>query len=78
MNIHDIVERLREELAGIQNAIAILTGSGSQQKRRGRPPKSSSASGGKKRTMSASARAKISAAQKARWAKQKVGSRKNG
>jgi hypothetical protein len=53
--------------------------------RRGRPPGSGTSrrgpgrprgSGHKRRTMSASARAKISAAQKARWARQKAGERK--
>ena len=53
--------------------------------RRGRPPGSGTSrrgpgrprrSGGKRRTMSASARAKISAAQKVRWARQKAGERK--
>ena len=67
MDIESIVTQLREELGRIENAIAALVGLSSQPApRRGRPPKTQ-----KKRTMSASARAKISAAQKARWAKQK-------
>ena len=53
--------------------------------RRGRPPGSGTSkrepgrpkgSGRKRRKMSAAARAKISAAQKARWARQKAGERK--
>jgi hypothetical protein len=53
--------------------------------RRGRPPRSGTSqrgpgrpkgSGRKRRKMSAAARAKISAAQKARWARQKAGERK--
>jgi hypothetical protein len=53
--------------------------------RRGRPPGSGTSkrepgrpkgSGRKRRKMSAEARAKISAAQKARWARQKAGERK--
>ena len=65
MDIENIVAQLREELRRIENAINALVGLGSVPARRGRPPKKA-----KKRTMSASARAKISAAQKARWAKQ--------
>ena len=52
-------------------------------RRSGRPAGPGTRSGGrrkgagrKKRTMSAAARAKISAAQKARWAKQKAGEKK--
>ena len=67
MDIESIVTQLREELGRIENAIAALVGLSSQPAPRlGRPPKTQT-----KRTMSASARAKISAAQKARWAKQK-------
>ncbi len=66
MDIESIVAQLREELRRIENAINALVGLGSVPARRGRPPKTV-----KKRTMSASARARISAAQKARWAKQK-------
>ena len=75
MDIESIVAQLREQLGRIENAIASLVGLGSQSGvRRGRPPKAQQAASPrtkKKRTMSASARAKISAAQKARWAKQK-------
>ncbi len=56
---------------------------GSKNKRGpGRPPKSGrgpgrpAGTGKKKRTMSPEARARISAAQKARWAKQKAGEKK--
>jgi hypothetical protein len=68
MNIHDIVEALKQELGRLDNAIAALEGSGSQSARRGpgRPPKSTS-----KRHMSAAARKRISEAMKARWAKKK-------
>jgi hypothetical protein len=64
MDIKQIVSALTAELNRINQAIAALEGS---SPRLGRPPKSSMG----KRTMSASARARISAAQKARWAKQK-------
>jgi hypothetical protein len=74
MDIQGIVTQLRQEMSRIEQAIAALVGLGSQPARRGRPPKASSgvqAGGRKRRTMSASARAKIAAAQRARWAKQK-------
>src|ERR1022692_4884730 len=76
MDIQSIVAQLREEADRIEHALAALLGLGSQPARRGpgRPAGSKNAaavSKPKRRTMSASARAKISAAQKARWAKQK-------
>jgi hypothetical protein len=74
MDIQSIVAQLKEELSKIEHALEALVGVGSQPARRGRPPKGSSAPSGKKRILSASARAKISAAQKARWAKQKKAS----
>jgi hypothetical protein len=74
MDIQSIVAQLRHEASRIEQAIAALVGLGFQPARRGRSPKVSQAkpaSGRKRRTMSASARAKIAAAQRARWAKQK-------
>jgi hypothetical protein len=74
MDIQSIVTQLKQELSRIERAIAALVGLGSQPTRRGRPPKVTSgvhAGGQKRRTMSASARAKIAAAQRARWAKQR-------
>ena len=75
MDIQSIVAQLRDEVSRIEQAIAALVGFGSQPARRGpgRPAGSKNVTAGKpkRRTMSASARAKISAAQKARWAKQK-------
>src|SRR5664280_1910777 len=73
MDIQGIVTQLRQEVSRIEQAIAALVGLGSQPARRGRPPKASPgvATGRKVRTVSASARAKIAAAQRARWAKQK-------
>ncbi len=77
MDIESIVAQLRQEASRIEQAIAALmalVGLGSQPARRGRPPKTSHAkpaSGQKRRRMSASARARISAAMKQRWAKQK-------
>jgi hypothetical protein len=74
MDIQGIVAQLRQEANRIEQAIAALVGLGSKPVRRGRPPKSSEAKpagGVKRRRMSAEARAKIAAAQRARWAKQK-------
>ena len=74
IRIQSIVAQLRQEASRIENAIAALVGLGSQPARRGRPPKGSQAkpaSGRKRRRMSASARARIGAAKKAWWAKQK-------
>jgi len=64
VDIERIVADLTAEHNRIDQAIAALEGS---SPRLGRPPKASKG----RRTMSAAARAKISAAQKARWAKQK-------
>ena len=73
MDTQAVVAQLRQELARLDTAIAALQNlDGSTAPRRGRPPKSAqSGSTPGKRHMSASARAKIAAAQRARWAKQK-------
>jgi len=74
MDIQSIVAQLRQEATRLEHAIAALMGLGSQPARRGRPPKGSPtkpASGPKRRRMSAAARARIGAAKKAWWAKQK-------
>jgi len=74
MDIQGIVTQLRQEMSRIEQAIAALVGLGSQPARRGRPPKVTpgvQAGGRKRRTISASTRAKMAAAQRARWAKQK-------
>ena len=73
MDIQGIVTQLKQEASRIEQAIAALVGLSSQPARRGRPPKVTArvATGRKRRTMSASARAKMAAAQRARWAKQK-------
>jgi hypothetical protein len=65
MDTAQIIEALETELNAVNAAISALSGRGTGR-RRGRPP------GKGKRTMSAEARAKISAAQKARWKKQKA------
>ena len=75
MDIQSVVDQLRQEVKSIETAIAALVGLG-QTARRGRPPKSAQAKAaapkdGRRRILSAAARARISAAQRARWAKQK-------
>ena len=74
MDIQIVVAQLKKERDRIDNAIAALVGLGSQPARRARPPKgtqSKPASSGKRRRMSVAARARIAAAKKAWWAKQK-------
>lgn len=74
MDIQSILAQLRQQAEHIDKAIAALVGLGSQPARRGRPPKASqvkSAGGQQRRHMSAAARARIAAAKKAWWAKQK-------
>jgi hypothetical protein len=74
MNIDTIVAELKQERTRLDQAISALEGAGRTSPGRGRPPKSSQPSQPARRgprTMSAAARAKIAAAQRARWAKQK-------
>lgn len=76
MDINQIVEQLRRERNQLDAAISALEGVGQSAPRRGRPAKSAQATtaapkDGRRRIMSASARAKIAAAQRKRWAKQK-------
>jgi len=74
MDIQSIVAQLRQEASRIEQAIAALEEVDSQTARRGRPSKVSqakSASGQKRRRMSTAARARIGAAKKAWWARQK-------
>lgn len=75
MDAASIVVQLKQELARIDQAISALEQIGQTAPRRGRPPKGGqSAQAGRRgpRTMSAAARARIAAAQRARWAKQKA------
>lgn len=75
MDAANIVVQLKQELARIDQAISALEQLGQTAPRRGRPPKGvQSAQTGRRgpRTMSAAARARIAAAQRARWAKQKA------
>jgi hypothetical protein len=74
MDIQSIVTQLRQELEHIERAIAALVGLGPEPARRGRPPKAKQAApatGKKRRRMSPAARARIGAAKKAWWVKQK-------
>lgn len=75
MDIENVVAQLRNEISRIEHAIAALEGLGQTTPRRGRPPKVAAAPQADwrgRRKMSAAARAKIAAAQRARWAKQKA------
>ena len=74
MDIQSIVAQLRQEASRIEHAIAALAGLGSRPARRGRPSKRTQAkptSVKRRRRMSPAARARIGAAKKAWWAKQK-------
>ena len=73
MDITQIVAGLRAELSRLDHAINALEGLNMQPSpRRGRPPKSKSSQlAPRKRKISAAARARMSAAQKKRWAKWK-------
>lgn len=74
MDIQGVMAQLREETSRIEKVIATLAGLGFQPAERGRSRRVSKAkptNGRRRRAMSASARAKIAAAQRARWAKQK-------
>ncbi len=81
MNINDILEAIDQQITQLQQARALLAGNESSDaptgKRRGRPKGSANqtikasapvAAKSGKRTMSPEGRARIAAAQKARWA----------
>lgn len=71
MDAKSIVIQLKQELVRLDRAISALEQLDQTAPRRGRPPKALPAGRRGPRTMSAAARAKIAAAQRARWAKQK-------
>src|SRR6516165_2314765 len=76
MVIDGVVTQLKQEVARINQAIAaleILNRTGPRRRSASKVSQSMQASRPRHRTMSASARAKIAAAQRARWAKQKRG-----
>jgi hypothetical protein len=65
--------QMEHQLGSIRSAITALQGGSSEGSHRGRPAESVSGTPVlRRRKMSAKARAAISAAQKARWAKQKA------
>jgi hypothetical protein len=72
----ELLSALDQEIERLQRARDLIASSHQAQKRRGRPPGSTNGprptAVGKKRTLSAAARARIVAAQKRRWAKQKA------
>ncbi len=96
MTIQDILSEIDAEIARLQQAKTLLGSANSVptvavKRKPGRPPASAKAfsfspatgMGGKRRTMTPEGRAKIAAAQKARWAKAKkaakpVGKKKTG
>ena len=76
MSIQDVVVEIDAEISRLQQVKAILTGSTPNRKSgplaaAGLPPKAR-----KRRRLSAEARARIAAAQKARWAKFKTAAKK--
>lgn len=64
MSLIELLYSIDSEISTLKQVRALLAGSGSSGSRRGRPPK-------KKRTMSAEGRARVAAAQRKRWARQK-------
>ena len=78
MDTNDIVLEIDAEISRLQQAKALLSNTGTTVKRKpGRPVSTSSPSKTKAiHTMSAEARARIAAAQKARWAKTKKAAKK--
>lgn len=69
MNVSELVSEIDSEISRLQQVRALLAGASAK----GRGGAVSSGRGRKKRVLSAEARAKIAAAQRKRWAKQKAG-----
>ena len=79
MAMTNVIAALKEEIARLQQALALLEGTGTG-KRRGRPPKSLSEAPTEKRArkpFSAATRKKMALAQKARWAAKKKAAAKS-
>jgi hypothetical protein len=74
VNISSVVAQIDQEISRLQQVRALLT-QNSVAPRRGRPRVSAAATPTKRHTMSAEGRARIAAAQKKRWAKQKAAPR---
>jgi hypothetical protein len=77
MNTQDILSAIDAEIARLQSARSLLSGTAST-KRRGRPKAASGApvTTVKRRTMSAAGRQRVAEAQRKRWAKQKAAAKK--
>jgi len=76
LDLEDILNQLKSERSRLNQVISALEGLVSGPiRRRGRPPKSGLTNVLGKRTLSAAARRRISAAMKARWAERKRGSK---
>ena len=77
MSLETIVAEIDSEITRLQQAKALLTAGQTPKRGLGRPRLDSAAKSGpskpKRRTLSAAARGRIAAAQKARWAKVKTG-----
>ena len=73
MDIRSIIAEIDAEIGRLQQAKFLLGGEVTPKKGRGRPPKTllatSDSAKPQRRTMSAAGKARIAAAQKARWAK---------
>ena len=84
MDVSAILSSIDAELARLQQARNLLAGPAATVKRRGRPKNSeivlaatkAAKNVSKKRTMSPEGRARVAAAQKARWAAAKNGGKK--
>jgi hypothetical protein len=74
MNTKEIISQIDSEIARLEEVKSVLSGTIATTAKRGRPNKvrlSVAPTSGPKRTMSPEGRARIAAAQKARWAKAK-------
>lgn len=67
----NIIAEIDAEIASLQRARALLAGAATTTRRPGRPKGTSKGTAKKKRNLSPEGRARIAAAVKARWAKQK-------
>ncbi len=84
MDVSAIISSIDAELSRLQQVRALLAGPVAPSKRRGRPKNSETKLApakpakkiAKKRTMSPEGRARVAAAQKARWAAVKSGTKK--
>jgi hypothetical protein len=75
VNISSVVAQIDQEILRLQQVRALLT-QNSTAPRRGRPRVNAAEKPAKRHTMSAEGRARIAAAQKKRWAKQKAAPRR--